>query len=143
MILWGTEKWRALKTFREVHDLPVTCCAARPFSLPLQGDDGDIQVHAMTASADSKLAWLSMSRASRRRSKPATSSEGGMTFQSFFNSMLRFALLMWILWPVVEEMRDKCEETWGVDGYMEALHCVRYKVLFAADSTPGIRVPPH
>jgi WD40 repeat protein len=29
IILWSIEQWRALKRFTEVHDLPVTCIAAR------------------------------------------------------------------------------------------------------------------
>jgi len=143
LILWGIEKWRALKKFPEIHDLPVTCCAARPFSLPLRGDDGNIQMHALTASADSKLAWLSMSRPSRARSSKPLGVGGSISLQTLINFMARVAILGWIFMPVIREMRDRCEGTWIEGGYTQMFQCIRHEVLFAPDTVPGVLVPPH
>ena len=137
IILWGIERWKPMKSFPEVHDLPVTCIAARPFPVPLKGDEDGIQMHAISASADSQLAWLSLQRASRQRS----SSSG--SFTGFVNSTLKFAIVAWLLYPIGVEIWDKCEDEWDNYGYMKAWECIHHDVLVAPNSRPGIMVAPY
>jgi WD40 repeat protein len=92
VILWGIERWKALKIFPEVHDLPVTCIAARPFPVPLRGEEDGIQIHVLSASADSQLALLTL-----QRRPPKKRQQNSGSFKSSFNFWLRICLLSWIL----------------------------------------------
>lgn len=143
VILWGVEKWKPLKTFPEVHDLPVTCIAARPYPVPLACDEENdgVQMHAISASADSQLAWLTL----ERRSKSRTPSD--VTFKSTLHALLKAAILGWILYPVANEINEKCRESelYLSSGgrFGQTLECIRHEVLLAPASRPGIAVPPH
>ena len=105
--------------------------------MPLKGDEDEIQMHAISASADSQLAWLTLQRATRKR-KPSSGS-----FTGFVNSILKLAIVAWILYPVTVEIWDRCEDEWDSNGYMKALECIRHDVLIAPDSRPGIAVAPY
>lgn len=73
--LFDLPNWKVLRTFPEVHDLPVTCVAARPFypSQPFRGELGTgVTVHAMSASADSKMSMLTLMKRA-----PTNKSSGG------------------------------------------------------------------
>ena len=59
VVLWNVPEWKLLRQFEECHDLPVTGIAARPYPVPLQGEDG-IAVHVRTASADSTMTRLTL-----------------------------------------------------------------------------------
>jgi len=143
VILWNIEKWKAMKQFPEVHDLPVTCIAARPYPVPLlcdQDSDG-IQMHAISASADSQLAWLTMQRRGRAKSAPSD-----LTLKSVLNSMVKLAILGWLFYPVAHEINDKCQQdlyTMSSDNIGKAWECIRYEVLLAPTTRPGIAVPPY
>ena len=76
--LWNTETLKILKKFPEVHELPVTCIAARPYSTPLQGDDEGIVMHALSASADSKFALLTLQRRGPKKPRGNKSSSGSV-----------------------------------------------------------------
>lgn len=141
IVLWGIEKWKPLKKFFEVHDLPVTCIAARPFPVPLlcdQDNDGD-EMHALSASADSQLAWLTLQRRSKSsKNRPPSD----VNFKMILHSMLKMAVLGWILYPVANEIKDKCDMP-PRGGFGSAFKCIRHEVLLAPTSRPGIAVPPH
>eukprot|EP00980_Cylindrotheca_fusiformis_P028334 scaffold22592_cov129-Cylindrotheca_fusiformis.AAC.20 len=136
VILWNVERWKPMKTFPEVHDLPVTCIAARPFPVQLKGDENDIQMHALSASADSQLAWLTL----QNKSKGRKGSERSL--KSTVNSLLRTSMLMWILYPLAHEIWHKCEEDWETNGISKTWQCIRDDVLIAPDSRPGILSDP-
>ena len=138
IILWGTERWKSLKQFPEVHDLPVTCIAARPFPVPLKSDEDDVQMHAISASADSRMACLTLQRRTRAR-KSATQ----RSLKTTLNSLVRMAIYGWLLYPVGNEIWDKCESAWTNDGYTRTFECIRDDVLVAPASRPGILVPPY
>lgn len=137
VILWGVERWKTMKKFPEVHDLPVTCIAARPFPVPLKGDEDGIQMHALSASADSQLAWLTL----QHRNKGRKGSQRSL--KSTVNSLLRTAILMWAMYPLAHEVWDRCEDDWTTSGIAKTWQCIRDDVLIAPDSRPGILVPPH
>lgn len=144
IILWGIEKWKPLMKFPEVHDLPVTCIAARPYPVPLlcdQDNDG-VQMHALSASADSQLAWLTL----QRKSSSSNRRPSDTNLKTMVHSLLKFALFGWILYPVVNEIRDKCEDSMynsSDRGLLGTLECIRYEVLLAPNSRPGIAVSPY
>jgi WD40 repeat protein len=137
IILWGIERWKPMKSFREVHDLPVTCIAARPFPVPLQGEEDGIQYHALSASADSQLAYLTLQRRAPREKSSSRS------YQSLINSLVRIAILAWVLYPVTNEIWDKCEDEWDSQGLAKTWECIRYDVLIAPSTRPGVLVPPY
>jgi WD40 repeat protein len=137
VILWGIERWKPMKKFLEVHDLPVTCIAARPFPVPLKGDEDEIQMHALSASADSQLAWLTLTHRSKGRKSSKRS------FKSTVNSLLKTAILSWTMYPVAKEIWDTCEDDWGNTGFSKTWECIRDDVLVAKSTRPGILVPPY
>ena len=143
VILWNIEKWKAVKKFLEVHDLPVTCIAARPYPVPLLCDeDSDgVQMHAISASADSQLAWLTMQRRGRSKGTPSD-----VNVKSILNSILKLAILWWVLTPVANEIKEKCRQdlySLSNGDIGKAWECVRYEVLLAPATRPGIAVPPY
>ncbi|KAL3936846.1 MAG: hypothetical protein SGBAC_007922 [Bacillariaceae sp.] len=136
VILWGIERWKPMKKFFEVHDLPVTCIAARPFPVPLMSDEDGLQMHALSASADSQLAWLTL--ASKPRAQRSQRS-----FKSSVNMLLRTAIMTGICYPVAHEIWSKCEDEWAANGLGKTIQCIREDVLVASNSRPGILVPPY
>jgi WD40 repeat protein len=136
VILWGIERWKPLKSFREVHDLPVTCIAARPYPLPLKVDENGVHMHAISASADSQLAWLSLHFPPRKPRKP-------VSFKGILHSMVKLAVALCMLYPVANEVWEKCEDKWDNQGYAKTWECIRDDVLVAPVSRPGILIPPH
>ena len=143
VILWNIEKWKAVKKFLEVHDLPVTCIAARPYPVPLLCDkDSDgVQMHAISASADSQLAWLTMQRRGRSKGTPSD-----VNLKSILHSILKMAILWWVLAPVVNEIKEKCQQDLSMlssGDIGKAWVCIRYEVLLAPATRPGIAVPPY
>lgn len=137
VILWGVERWKPMKKFQEVHDLPVTCIAARPFPVPLRGDEDDVRMHALSASADSQLAWLTLESKSKGRKGSQRS------FKSTVNMLLRTAMISGMCYPLAHEMWNKCEDEWVSHGFGKTFQCIRDDVLIANDSRPGILVPPY
>eukprot|EP00934_Nitzschia_sp_Nitz4_P005362 Nitzschia sp. Nitz4//scaffold11_size288233//17444//18760//NITZ4_000729-RA/size288233-processed-gene-0.199-mRNA-1//-1//CDS//3329533939//5352//frame0 len=142
VIIWGIERWRPLKSFPEVHDLPVTCIAARPFLLPLKDDEENgVQMHAVSASADSQLALLTLERRSSRRDPSSR------TFQSILHTLLQWIFWLWVLQPVALEIQTKCISVPSTDmsgrTMADTWECIRHDVLWAPDTRPGIAVPPY
>ena len=139
IILWGVENWKPLKIFKEVHDLPVTCIAARPFDAPLQGEDDGIRYHAISASADSRLGNLSLQRAPRQ-SVPGAFNR----FLSNTYGAIIFLIIATIATrPVVVDFWEKCGYEWERGTFGGAKDCLVNDVLVAPETHPGIKVPPH
>lgn len=144
IILWGIERWRPLMKFVEVHDLPVTCIAARPFPVPLLCDEDNdgVEMHALSASADSQLAWLTL----QRKLPSSKRGQSDTNLKTIVHSLLKMALLGWILYPVANEIRDKCEDqmyTTPTGSIGQTWDCIRHQVLLAPTSRPGIAVAPY
>lgn len=140
--LYNTETWKVLKKFKEVHELPVTCIAARPYSTPLKGDDEGVVMHALSASADSKFALLTLQR---RGPKKASSGGGGGSGTVVFSTsfLIWMGLLSWAMYYVVQETQQKCQDEWNEHAYGKMYECFLHTVLIAPSSRPGILVPPH
>mmetsp|Transcript_31292 Transcript_31292/g.75691 ORF Transcript_31292/g.75691 Transcript_31292/m.75691 type:complete len:447 (-) Transcript_31292:26-1366(-) len=139
VILWDVEKWKAIKVFPEVHDLPVTCIAARPWPVELQGEtDSKIKFNALSASADSQMAWLTLQRRGPR--SKASRSSGGPPIAQYLNTLVKIAIFAWLMSPLGNEIREKCIDTTRSGSFFQ---CFRDDVLIAPISKPGIAVPPH
>ena len=137
--LYNTETWKVLKKFKEVHELPVTCIAARPYSTPLQGDDEGVVMHALSASADSRFAYLTLQRRGPR--KASSGGSGGGSFS--MGLVFWIGLLSWVMYYVVQETRLKCQEEWNEQDFGKLSECFLHTVLIAPSTRPGILVPPH
>lgn len=138
--LWNTETMKILKKFPEVHELPVTCIAARPYSTPLQGDEEGVVINALSASADSKFALLTLQRRGPKKQGSNTSGGSFSLFSTTF--ILWMALVSWAMYYVVLETQLKCGEEWKQGNYANFADCVLHTVLIAPASRPGILVPP-
>ncbi|CAB9507141.1 WD domain, G-beta repeat [Seminavis robusta] len=145
IILWGVENWRPIKTFKEVHDLPVTCIAARPYDVPLMSDEDGLRFHAISASADSRLGHLSLQPPPP---KPARPGSFGDWLKFFWNLGIKlFVLYLAIGNPLWQDTQERCSHTWarGIQlGKLEQVYeCVLHEVLIAPESLPGVMVAPY
>jgi hypothetical protein len=144
IILWDIATWRALKTFKEVHDLPVTGIAARPFPVPLQGEENGVQIHARSASADSQLACLTLQRRGPPEQKQAGGGiKSGTSVAGIMNRLISLGIFLWVLYPVLQEAQEKCAVPWGKKDLVSLKQCVMDDVLIAPSWRPGVSVPPH
>lgn len=77
----GAESGNLIKKFL-IHDLPVTCIAARPSSVKntFLKNTNDLVIDAISVSADNKMAFI-------------TSQSPGMTLITFFRRLIRFICL--------------------------------------------------
>jgi len=138
--LWNIPKWKVAKQFPSVHEFPVTCIAARPYDLPLKGEDeSGIRFNAFSASADAQLARLTTQR--KVPKSAADKNSAGFPMAEYLNKLARWAFLLWVLSPVGRDIMDQCGGGIGEFGAM--LKCVRDNVIIAPSSRPGIGVPPH
>lgn len=141
VILWGIDDWKPLRTFKEVHDLPVTSIAARPYDVPLQGEDDGVRFHALSASADSKLANLTLQKRAPKQNRPGA--YDGI-LKSLWNSMLWMMIAyLVVLRPLYEDAQEKCSFAMQKQGFGMALECLLHDVIIAPNSHPGILVAPH
>jgi len=139
VLLFNILKWKPIKTFLNVHDFPVTCIAARPYEVPLKGEDKSmIRFNAVSASADAQLARLTTQR---RVPKSGSSRSAGFPLAEYVNKSIKWVLLLWILSVLAQDVWEECGDENG--GIGAKLLCVRDNVLIAPSSRPGISVPPH
>ena len=142
IIMWSILDWVPLKIFSEVHDLPVTCIAARPFDVDLQGEDfTGVRIHAKSASADGQMGCLTLQRKATKR-RDASSKSSGSGIMHTIHRLFVTSLLLWFLSPVARETADKCgyvyhERRWG-----ELWHCFVDDVLIAPSTRPGVASIP-
>ena len=150
IILWGVENWKPIKSFREVHHLPVTCIAARPFySIPgfLQGEEDGIMIHARSASADSQLGCLTAQRRAKRKQKPGMGDDSPFFGCSNLMKLIYRLILLWIIFliltPVAYEAQEKCSAVFQLEGVLSLPECLLHEVLYAPSWRPGVMSPPY
>jgi WD40 repeat protein len=137
VVLWGVPNWKLLKKFPEVHELPVTCIAVRPYPVELRGESDGVQIHARSCSADSKLGCLTLQK---RRPRKAGDGLSGVGFLSVVHRMVLLAVFVMFLKPIWNETRDKCGQTIG---WADRKKCFMENVLIAPAGRPGVSVPPY
>lgn len=142
--LYDTQTWKILRKYPEIHDLPVTCIAARPYALPLQGEEDGIPMHAISASADSQLALLTLQKRAPRKPKTSSSGGGGGNINVMSNTMIVWiGMLGWALYFIAQETLRKCDKEWEGRAWGPLYECIVHTVLIAPKTRPGIMVPPH
>ncbi len=140
--LLSTETLKPIKFFECVHDLPVTCIAARPLPIPLSGEDSTgVAVDAISASADNKLCYITKQRKSTLKPKR----KGGQKKRPFsLISYLIYLLIFAILMFVAKVSVDVCHEKGsGMEDFGHIKQCVFNSVLWAPSDRPGISFIPH
>jgi hypothetical protein len=142
IILWNVEKWKSIKFFPEVHGLPVTCIAARPYAVPLQGEEGGgtVRFDAISASADSLMGWLTVQRRGPKSARQKAAS--GPPVADYVNKVVMYMFFCWVLSPLVQDLWRTCGKD-GFQGVGKTWTCVRDDFFIAPMSRPGIAVPPH
>jgi len=140
--LWNLLKWKVTKQFTNVHEFPVTCIAARPYDVPLKGEDkSGIRFNAMSASADAQLARLTTQ--TKVPKSAADKNAPGFPLAEWLNWLVKWAFIFWIISPLANDMWDQCGNDSDIVGIRAKLKCVKDNVIIAPNSTPGISVPPH
>jgi hypothetical protein len=136
ILLVDVGKWKVMKKFMELHELPVTCIAARPFSTPLKGD-GEVPFHAISASADSQMGLLTLEKRVPRKPKAAGELNSSKPFAPFsWLALLFYYPLMIIFYFIITDAMINCSDDWSVG-------CLYRTVLIAPTSRPGITVVPY
>ena len=140
--LWSVPKWKTIKQFKGVHEFPVTCIAARPYDLPLKGEqESGVRFNAFSASADAQLARLTTQR--KVPKSAAEKNSAGFPLAEYLNSLTKWALILLMLSPLARDMWSQCIEDGDVDGFGDKIKCIRDNVIIAPLSRPGIGIPPH
>jgi len=139
ILLFSLDKWKVIKQFPNVHDFPVTCIAARPYEVPLKGEErSGVRFNAVSASADAQLARLTTQR--RVPKSASTRNSSGLPLSEYVNNSIKWALILWIISVLAQDIWEQCGEEVGIGA---KLMCVRDNVIIAPSSRPGISVPPH
>mmetsp|Transcript_27171 Transcript_27171/g.40130 ORF Transcript_27171/g.40130 Transcript_27171/m.40130 type:complete len:428 (-) Transcript_27171:181-1464(-) len=138
ILLVDVAAWKVKRKFPEIHELPVTCIAARPFlNMPLAGDENDIPMHARSASADSKMGLLTLSKKRVKKAKPAqdlTARSSPMMLS--LPAMILICLAISFFSAVYEDTMDLCANDLSWE-------CIRDEVLLAPSTRPGIVTKPY
>lgn len=136
ILLFDVGSWSILRQFKELHELPLTCIAARPYATPMQGD-GPVPMHAISASMDSQMGMLTLVTKVPRSTKQSTSQKNDSfsVFPSTVMSIVWFLLLS-IFYTIGTETLLLCRDELS-------LECLHHTVLIASASRPGITTPPY
>jgi len=145
------ETMKPTKKWMEIHDLPVTCIAARPTHLPLPGEEEEgINVDIMSASADNRLSKLTLQRRSRKKNRGGSGGGGGIA--GFGIGMLGFLFSIWFLFLMclgvvlailTQLSREACEAEISSKDIVAVKECIWSTVLWAPSDRPGVAFPPH
>lgn len=150
--LFDLSNMKVGKAFTEVHDLPVTCIAARPVpsNLALPGDNAEgVAYDALSASADNRMGYLTTQRRSRKKkARAAGSGKGAGLSTTGFVFLLWFVMLLYLVakmsWrlcrPELEALGALHEPAMAFE---TAAMCVYRTVIWAPPTRAGISVPPH
>lgn len=144
------ETMKPTKKWMEIHDLPVTCIAARPTHLPLPGEEEEgINVDVMSASADNRLSKLTLQRRSRRKNRNGSGGGGiaglGLGMLGFLFSLwfLFFACLGVFLAILMQLSWETCGDEISSKDIIAVKECIWSTVLWAPSDRPGVAFPPH
>ena len=149
VMLYNTEKFKKIKHWECIHDLPVTSIAARPLPLQLAGEDKTgIAFDAICTSADSKMCFLTKQRKStlrpvKKNRGRAGSKAGGGSIVSF----LTFIVILFWISLAVKVSYDVCSDEFeGLVSFGELQNvmreCVVHTVWWAPQDRPGIAFVP-
>jgi len=146
--LFSTSNLKPIKSWVSVHDLPVTCVAARPLREPLTWLPGEriqgIHVDAMSVSADNKLTSLTLLRKAvlvtpKLREKQDQGSRSGV-----WSLIIHLFVFVIILSWAMKISYDTCEDLFASgQSWSDAFDCVIHDVWWAPRDRPGISFIVH
>jgi WD domain, G-beta repeat len=148
IVLWDTEKWKVIKMFKEIHDLPVTGIAARPYQMAIRGEEDGVQINVRSVSADNKMTCLTLqTRVPKKKKQPGSSRDDGgsswfMKLMGWIVFLIKFYIVLLIFSPVVLEARQKCPLR-EQHNLVAVYECLLHKVVIAPANTPGVISPPY
>ena len=140
----ANDKFKRIKFWECVHDLPVTVIAARPVPvpLPLTGEDlTGISVDAITASADNKLCFVTrQKRSTLKKVKETKKRSRAVAISSYLIYFLIFGLILFAL----KLSLDVCQDKYAGFAELEVVRqCLVYNVLMASPDRPGVAFIPY
>ena len=135
--LLSTTTFKPVKHWANVHDLPVTCIAARPLPVGLAGEQKyGVTVDAVSCSADNQMVFLTKQK--RSTLKTSKTSDSGSSLFRFW-----FFLVLIVFAYIGKVSYDVClyEFESGHD-FKVAKECVVHTVLWASSNRPGVESVP-
>ena len=144
--LLSTTTLKPLKKWEEVHDLPVTCIAARPLPFELPGEEmTGIKIDIISASADNRLLALTLQRKSTlkpiKKKRTGSKSAGEISF-GILNSFILIILLIGLAY-IVTDFYDECTDIHIFEDKEQAIECLLDSVLWSRQDRPGVSFVPH
>jgi WD40 repeat protein len=109
ILLWNVNAWKLSRRYDTVHELPVTCIVIRPHFETIDGDATVVTtVHARSASADGKLANLSLQTTLPVQMRPARLSRPTDTLRrlALFHRFLVTIMIAYIISPILFDLYD-------------------------------------
>jgi hypothetical protein len=109
ILLWNVNAWKLSRRYDTVHELPVTCIVIRPHFETVDGDETLVTtVHARSASADGKLANLSLQTTLPVQMRPARLSRPTDTLRrlAVMHRFLVTILIAYIISPILFDLYE-------------------------------------
>jgi WD40 repeat protein len=142
IILWSVLDWALLKVFSEVHDLPVTCIAARPFDVDLQGENfTGVRIHAKSASADGQMGCLTLQRKAPKRTN-LSRVNGGSGMMHSMHRLIVTSFIVWFISPIAREAIDKCGYIYYSQQWGDLRKCLVDDIFVAPSTRQGVTSIP-
>jgi len=142
VILWDKTEWKPIKTFQGVHELPVTCIAARPLLDSFVGED--IRFHARTGSLDCNTGLLTLeTRVPKKTQMPSDGSRGfcGWLFFLIFWT-LTLSIVIMSLSSMFPHVQSVCTRVYDNQGLGATVVCFFEEIFYTNPSKLGIPLPP-
>lgn len=141
-VAWSTEEWKPLKKFPSVHELPITCIAARPISQPFFGEEA--KIHVRTGSMDNNTGVLSLERPPIKKRVPGS---GGSSYCGWIMFLMHCALTGYLILAALSSMypyaQDKCMQLQASRGRWAMVVCLFEEVIFVSPSKLGLSTAPY
>ena len=142
VILWNKIEWKEVKKFQSVHELPVTCIAARPLAEPFVGETD--RFHARTGSLDCNSGVLSISTKASSKKRGASNGGSGLCGWLFYVVywVLTLGLVFMALKSMFPDAQQICSQVHQAEGLEAASRCVLEEVFYISPSKLGVTLPP-
>lgn len=147
VILWSTVEWKPIKKFTGVHELPVTCIAARPLPYPFYGEE--VMVHARTGSLDCLTGVLTLDyKAPKKKNQVGNEGSGFYcAFLAYAMFLVHLCFMLFLIYLGLNSMFPKaqslCMNVYKRQGLESAAYCFFEEVVYMDPSNLGIPIPPH
>ena len=142
VILWNKVEWCPIKKYTGVHELPVTCIAARPLPHPFVGEQD--RMHARTGSLDCNSGVLSLHTKSPQKKRGIN--DGGSGFCGWLLYLIYLVLTISLFVMALQSMfphaQEVCMQVRDHQGLQAASLCLWEEVFYIHPSKLGAPFPP-